>query len=60
MINAKFMNPKYIRRLSRRVTFLSILMGVYIFKAEERAYEQERKIDRLDRELKELKRREGV
>ena len=60
MINAKFMSPKYIRRLSRRVTFFTILMAAYIFKAEERAYEQERKIDRLDRELKELKRREGV
>ena len=60
MINAKFMNPKYIRHLSRRITIFGILVVAYIFKAEERAYEQERKIDRLDKELKELKRREGV
>ena len=60
MNNAKFMNPKYIRRLRRRVTFFTILMAVYIFKAEERASEQERRIDNLDRESKELKRQKGV
>ena len=60
-------NPKYIQKLIRkqkrtsfRVSVLTIAVIALAIKFEERACAQDLKIDRMGRELEELKREKGV
>ena len=66
-LEKRLSNPKYVQKLIRkqkrtsfRVSVLTIAVIALAIKFEERACAQDLKIDRMGRELEELKREKGV